>query len=137
MDKKLVGLITLFFLSFFVFISVVVFGKPLSRFTRAAEETQPSAAKSLIFAWPLSASVSSSETVKVDVFVRSVTGIPVAKRQIVVTSTLGTVSPKVAQTDDTGKASFTLTSQTLGTSQVSATVDGSTSISQKVSVKFY
>lgn len=137
MDKKLTGLISLFFLSFFVFISVVVFGKPLSRFTRAAEESRPSSAKSLIFAWPLSASVANSETVRVDVFVRSETGIPIPKRPIVVNATLGSVSPKVVQSDNTGKASFSLTSQTPGTAQVTATIDSSVPITQKVSVKFY
>ncbi len=137
MDKKLTGLISLFFLTFFVFISVVVFSKPLSRFTRAAEESTTSSSKSLIFAWPLSSSVARSETVKVDVFVRSATGNPIPKRQIVVNSTLGTINPKVIQSDNNGKASFSLTSQTVGTAQISATVDNSVPISQKVSVKFY
>lgn len=137
MDKKLTGLISLFLLSFFIFISVVVFGKPLSTFTRAAEESKPSAAKSLIFAWPLSASVARSETVKVDVFVRSGTGIPISNRRITLGSTLGSVSPQSVQTDSTGKASFSLTSQTVGTSQLTATVDNSVPVTQKVSVKFY
>lgn len=137
MDKKLTGLISLFLLSFFIFITVVVFGKPLSLFTRAAEDSKPSATKSLIFAWPLSASVTRSETVKVDVFVRSETGIPITKRQITVDTTLGSVSPQTVLTDNTGKASFSLTSQTVGTSQLTATVDNSVSVTQKVSVKFY
>lgn len=137
MDKKLMGLISLFFLSFFVFISVMVFSKPLSRFTRAAEDSRPSSSKSLIFAWPLSASVTSLETVKLDVFVRSENGNPIPKRQIVVNTDIGSVSPKVMLSDKNGKASFSLTSQTAGTAQVSATIDNTTPISQKVSIKFY
>ena len=136
MDKKLAGLISLFFLTFFVFISVVVFNKPLSRFTRAAEESKTSTSKSLIFAWPLSASVANSETVKIDVFVRSETGAPIPKRQVVVSATEGRVNPKVQLSDNTGKATFTLTSQTVGTAQITATIDNSAPISQKVSVKF-
>lgn len=137
MDKKLTGLISLFFLTFFVFISLIVFKTPLSRFTRAAEESKVSSAKSLIFAWPLSASISSAQTVKVDVFVRSETGNPIPKRQIAVDSSLGTVSPKVVSSDSTGKASFTLTAKAAGTAELTATIDGSAPISQKVSVKFY
>jgi hypothetical protein len=137
MDKKLTGLISLFFLTFFVFISVVVFSKPLSRFTRAAEESRPSSSKSLIFAWPLSSSVSSAETVKVDVFVRSEKGSPIPKRQVLINSSLGTLNPKVIMSDDNGKASFSLKSETVGTAVVTATVDNSVPISQKVSVKFY
>jgi len=137
MDKKLMGLVSLFILTFFVFIFMVVFSKPLSRFTRASEASKPSSAKSLIFAWPLSSNISSSEIVKVDVFVRSVNGNPIPYRQIVVNTTLGNVNPKVELSDNTGKASFSLTSQTAGTAQVSATVDNSVPISQKVSVKFY
>jgi len=131
------GLVSLFILTFFVFIFMVVFSKPLSRFTRASEASKPSSAKSLIFAWPLSSNISSSEIVKVDVFVRSVNGNPIPYRQIVVNTTLGNVNPKVELSDNTGKASFSLTSQTAGTAQVSATVDNSVPISQKVSVKFY
>lgn len=131
------GLISLFFLSFFVFISVMVFSKPLSRFTRAAEDSRPSSSKSLIFAWPLSASISSSEIVKLDVFVRSENGNPIAKRQILITTSVGTVNPKILMTDQNGKASFSLTSEAQGTAQISATIDNSIPISQKVSVKFY
>jgi len=137
MDKKLMGLVSLFFLTFFVFISVVVFSKPLSLFTRASEKSEPSSAKSLIFAWPLSSGVASSEKVKVDVFVRSETGNPIPNRQIEAKTTLGTISPTTISSDKIGKASFFLTSQTAGTAQVSATVDNRTRISQQVSVKFY
>jgi len=137
MEKKLAGLISIFFLTFFVLVSVVVFNKPLSRFTRAAEDSRTSTSKSLIFAWPLSAQVADSKTIKIDVFVRSESGIPIPKRKVVVSSTHGEVSPKVRLSDNTGKASFSLTSKTIGTAQISATIDNSPPISQKVSVKFY
>ena len=136
MDKKLAVLISFFFLTFFVFISVLVFGKPLSRFTRAAEDYQPSAEKSLIFAWPLNSSVNTSDVVKVDVFVRSESGKPIPTREVLMNTTLGTISPKIAVSDKNGKATFSLTSQNPGTTEVSAIIDNTVQVSQKVTVKF-
>ena len=136
MDKKLAGLISFFFLTFFVFISVLVFGKPLSRFTRAAEDYQPSAEKSLFFAWPLNSSVNTSDVVKVDVFVRSESGKPIPTREVLMNTTLGTISPKIAVSDKNGKATFSLTSQNPGTTEVSAIIDNTVQVSQKVTVKF-
>ncbi len=136
MDKKLAGLISFFFLTFFVFISVLVFGKPLSRFTRAAEDYQPSSEKSLIFAWPLSSRLTTSGVVKVDVFVRSESGKPIPTREILVNTTIGTITPKIAVSDKNGKATFSLSSQTQGTAEVSAVIDNTVPVSQKVTVKF-
>ncbi len=136
MDKKLAGLISLFFLAFFVFISVLVFGKPLSRFTRAAEDTRPSADKTLLFAWPLSTSVTQPQSVTVDVFVRSETGKPVENREVLMQTTLGTLNPNVGTSDKNGKVSFKLSSSSPGVAEVSATVDNSISINQTVTVRF-
>ncbi len=135
MDRKLAGLISLFFLTFFVFLSVMVFQKPLSRFTRAAEDSEPSAEKSLMFAWPLTIHPTPNDSVKIDVFVRSKTGKPLATRELVMNATLGTISPKTAITDKFGKASFTLTSEEVGTSTVTAIVDNSIEVAQKVTIK--
>lgn len=136
MDKKLAGLISFFFLTFFVFISVLVFGKPLSRFTRAAEDYQPSAEKSLIFAWPLSAGTTISDTVKIDVFVRSESGKPIPTREILMNTTMGTITPKIALSDKNGKATFSLSSQTRGTTEISAVIDNTVPVTQRASVKF-
>jgi hypothetical protein len=134
MDKKLAGLISLFFLAFFVFMSVLVFGKPLSRYTRAAEDSQPSGSKTLIFAWPLTSPP--AQPVKVDVFVRSESGKPVESREVILRSTLGSVEPGVNVSGKDGKTSFTLTSSTNGVAELSAVIDNSIPVEQKVSVKF-
>lgn len=136
MDKKLAGLMSLFFLSFSIFISVLIFEKPLSRFTRAAEDSKPSSAKSLIFAWPLSSSVARSESIKVDVFIRSESGNPIPSRKVLVESTLGSLTPNNAVSDKNGKATFSLTSDTAGTADLSAVIDNTVPISQKISVRF-
>lgn len=136
MDKKLAGLISLFFLAFFVFISILVFGKPLSRFTRATEDTQPSASKTLIFAWPLTTATAGTGVVKVDVFVRSESGKPIENREVFAKTTLGSLDPTVGTSDKNGKTSFSLKSPTQGIAEVSAVIDNSIQITQTVTVKF-
>lgn len=135
MDRKLAGLISLFFLTFFVFLSVMVFQKPLSRLTRAEEDSEPSAQKSLMFAWPLTIHPTPNDSVKIDVFVRSQNGRPLATRELVMNASLGTIRPKTAVTDKFGKASFTLTSEQIGTSTVTAIVDNSIEIAQRVTIQ--
>lgn len=136
MDRKLAGLIALFFLAFFVFVSFVVFDRPLSRFTRAKEDTQPSGNSSLLFAWPLTAKADGKQEVVIDVFVRSESNKPVPSREVAITSTLGTVRSTSATSDKTGKASFVLISSDAGIAEVGAVVDNSIPLSQKLTIKF-
>lgn len=135
MDKKLGGLMALFFLSFFVFISLVVFNKPLSQFTRAAENFKVSAEKTLVVVWPLSA-VSNKDKVRVDVFVRSEANTPMSKRDVTLQSSLGVVDPITVKTDDLGQATFYLISQSPGEAGLTITIDGTIRPTQQFSVHF-
>jgi hypothetical protein len=135
MDKKLSGLIVLFFLSFFVFLSVVVFRKPITRFTRASSVVA-SADKSIIIAWPLTVIANRQEPVTVTVFVRSDSNTPVANKTVLLQSTLGAVAPISTVSDAGGKATFTLTNSQVGEAQLSATIDNTVTTTQKVTVRF-
>ncbi|MBI1863027.1 Ig-like domain-containing protein [Candidatus Microgenomates bacterium] len=136
MDKKLAGLIGLFFLAFFVFISLVVFSKPLSRFTRASSTVDPSAQQSIIIAFPLSLRANSSEESKLDVFVRSSSNSPVAGRDVSIEATIGTVSPAHVTTDRTGKATFQYSpAGDKGVAELTAVVDNTLRIAQKVTIQ--
>jgi len=135
MDKKLSGLFILFFLSFFVFLSLIVFRKPLSQLTRASANT-PSPEKTLLLAWPLDVVASRNEDVTISVFVRNGENGPVPRRQVAVQSTLGSVDPVVTETDDNGKATFILKNTTPGTAAISAVVDSSITVTQTVSVVY-
>lgn len=135
MDKKLAGLIGLFFLAFFVFISLVVFSKPLSRFTRASSAVDPSAAKSIIVAWPLTLQANSSQESKIDVFVRSDSNAPVPNREVQVSATAGSITPSRATTDRTGKATFQFApAGDRGLAEITAIVDNTLQLTQKVSI---
>jgi len=133
MDKKLTGLVLIFFLVFSLFISSVIFNQSLSRFTRAKEDSLPSTEKSLIFAWPLNANINNRVTI--NVFVRNEKGVPLANKNVVLQSTLGNLSPNSAATDKNGKATFNLVSANPGVAEVSAKVEGNF-LNQKVSIKF-
>jgi len=134
MDKKLVGLIFVFFLTSFLFITTLIFNQPLSRFIRAREEFIPSKEKSLIFAWPLTSAVGKSVTI--NVFLRNENGLPISNKNITLSTTLGTVTPNQAVTDKSGKATFSITSSQAGIAEISAIADNIYSLNQKVSIKF-
>lgn len=134
MDKKLAGLIGLFFVGFVVFISLIVFGKPIARLTRA-DNTVVSGSQSLMFAWPLKAKADGKEAVNVDVFIRSNNNLPIANKQVVPQSSLGTVTTANTVSDTSGKVTFSVRSDTPGPATLSAGVD-TTQLQQTLSVTF-
>lgn len=136
MDKKLIGLVTLFFLSFLFFLSVVLFNRPLSNLIRAKEDTSPSSQNSLMFAWPIEIQADGKTSVKIDVFVRSESNKLVSNKEVRISSTLGQVQPISVLTDKNGKASFSLVSAQPGIAELTATIDNSTELSKKLTIKF-
>lgn len=136
MDKKLVGLMLIFMLVFGLYITITIFNKPLTQFTRAKEEFLPSVDNSLIFAWPLTSKTEGKTKVQVNVFVRSSTNIPLPNKKVVLKSNLGTVTPENIATDKGGKATFSIESNNSGIAELSAIVDDQYQLKQKVTVKF-
>ncbi len=136
MDKKFGALLVIFFLSFTIFVTVVFFNKPLAKFTRAKEDFLPSAANSLIFAFPLAVKADGVTESTVNVFIRSDKGMPVKEQKVVLTSSIGTVKETEGTTDDQGKTTFHLTSTSPGIADIEVTVANSLKLSQKLSVKF-
>ncbi len=122
MDKKLVGMLGLFFVGFVVFVSLVVFGQPIAKLTRA-NNAVVSAGQSLLFAWPLSVKANGADMIAVDVFIRSSNNLPISNKQIALQSTVGTVSAQNAVSDKAGKTTFTIKSTTPGKAHVTASVD--------------
>src|SRR3989344_9028731 len=104
MDKKLLTLIMLFFLSFAFFATVTIFNKPLTQFIRAEEDFEPSPVRSTILAWPLSYLKADglSESV-INVFVISESDKPIANKLVTLTNSLGILKESAATTDDSGK----------------------------------
>lgn len=135
MDKKLLGLVLAFFITFILFITAIVFQEPLTRAIRATEENSPSGANSLIFAWPLSEKVGDQQ-VRVDVFVRSKLNKPISKQVVTVTASLGQIQPASGVSDNAGKATFVLTSNTAGIATLNATIANTVPLQKTLTVKF-
>ena len=136
MDKKLGGLLLVFFLLFTVFASTVLFNSQIISFTRAKEDFAPSAKASLLFAFPLLTKADGKSISTISIFVRSDKGMPVKNQKVSITATLGKLSSPDIDTDEKGKATVTLTSTTPGVSVIGATVGDSLKISQPLSITF-
>lgn len=136
MDKKLGGLLLVFFLLFTVFATIVLFNGQFTTFTRAKEDFAPSAKASLLFAYPLLVKADGVAKSTVNIFVRSDKGMPVKDKIVTITTSVGALSETEATTDDKGKASVTLTSSTPGTATVEVFIDRTLKMTQTLSVKF-
>ena len=137
MDKKLLALITLFFISFAFFAAVTIFNKPLTQFTRAKEDFTPSPDRSKIIAWPFPTLKADgiSESV-ISVFIISQSDKPIPDRTVTLSSSLGNLKGSTATTDNNGKAEFRLSSSVPGISQIEAIVEPNIKLNQKVSIQF-
>lgn len=136
MDKKLIGLLVVFFLLFATFISSIVFNQSLVSFTRAKEDFAPSVDASLLFAFPLLTKADGKAKCTISVFLRSDKGMPVKDRKVVMSATIGDLSEPTITTDEKGKATVTLTSKEAGSSVVSASIDGTLKLKQTLSITF-
>lgn len=136
MDKKLGGLLIVFFLLFSVFITVIFFNKPIVQFTRAKEDYVASAESSLLFAYPLLLKADGIQKSVINVFIRSTKGIPVKDQKATILTTLGTLSDSEVTTDEQGKASIQLSSTQKGVASIEVLIGGTTKLTQKLSVKF-
>lgn len=136
MDKKLIGLMLIFMLSFGLFAAITVFNKPLTRLTKAKEEFLPSSESSLLFAWPLTAKADGTYNVQVNVFVRNATNIPLPNKKVGLATTVGSIKTNDLETDKAGKATFMISSDSPGLAELTAVVDNQVQLKQKISVKF-
>lgn len=136
MDKKLVGLVALFFISFAVFSTLMVTNRSLTSFTRAnVQDTKADLNKSLIVVYPIVSQSGAQEAITATVFVRNSRNSPLENKQVTLTSTLGTVREGTVVTQD-GKATFHITSTTPGQSVLTAEVMGEGPLTQNVTVTF-
>ncbi|PIY69038.1 hypothetical protein COY90_02685 [Candidatus Roizmanbacteria bacterium CG_4_10_14_0_8_um_filter_39_9] len=138
MDKTMGVLLVIFFLSFVIFISVVLLGgnSSLVKFTRAKEDFLPSATNSLVFAYPLTVKADGKGVSTVNIFVRSDKGMPIKDQKVSATAEVGTFKEADATTDDQGKAIMHISSSTPGVANIVVSVGGTLTLTQKISVKF-
>lgn len=135
-DRNFVSLIMIFFLAFGLFVTFTTFNGKIATLTRAKEELLPSSETSLMFAWPLTASIANNSRVEINVFIRNSNNSPIANKKVTLSSTLGQFTENTQTTDKSGKGTFYLTSGAAGLAEVSGTVDDQTQLKQKITIKF-
>ncbi len=136
MDKKLTTLLILLVLFFSLFITNVIFNDQIKIFTRASEELNPSANKSLIFAWPLTAKADGKEKVIINVFIRNEKNQPLSNKVVSLSTNLGKIDIDTQNTDKSGKTTFNLLSNDPGIAKIEAIVDNQIRLRQSITIKF-
>lgn len=136
MDKTLITLTIVFFLSFVVFTTIVVFNKSVGNVIKAKEDYLPSSKNSIILAWPLTIKADGKSESVISVFVRSQSNKPVTSKVVRLSTTLGTIKEPEMITNKEGVSIFHLVSNKSGTAELSAVVDQTTPIDHKITVKF-
>lgn len=142
MDKKFLGLMSIFMISFVLFVMSVFLSKTdfMNRLTKAESKFVPSPKTSLILIYPLQTQADGESKVKIDVFVRNDIKDhepeAINNKKVRIITTLGQLDKPEITTDQAGQASFYLTSNTPGTANITAIVDGSITLNAKVSVEF-
>lgn len=143
MDKKLILLMSIFIISFILFISFVLLGKNEIMngvLTKAASNLQVSPKTSLILAYPLLLPPDGKSKAEINVFVRNENPdkepVAIPGKKVKIITTLGKVVPEEVKTNTSGQAVFNLTSETAGIAQIQAVIDDNITLNQKISVEF-
>ncbi len=133
MDRKFIGLFSLFFIVFALFAVLVVAQDPLKRLTRATEDKSPSPTTSVLLAWPLTVPLQSQSTITA--FIRSLSNKPIANKVVSFTTSLGVLRDQSLISDDAGKVETSLVCTQPGIAEIGAVIDNSIPVSQKITVE--
>ncbi|MBI2611898.1 Ig-like domain-containing protein [Candidatus Gottesmanbacteria bacterium] len=135
MDKKFIILSSIFFLLFIFGIGTLIVERPVSQFLRA-QTAEVSPTKSFFTAVP---QVGNSD-IKVDVYIRDQDGNVMPGKTVKLSTDLSsvTIEPSDSQnTDNLGKASFSLKSDSPGTANLTVVeTTSNVTLTQKLSVEF-
>ena len=136
MDKKFTALTGLFFLSFLLFVTLVVFNNPLTTLTRASEESDPSAATSKMIVYPLTLPADGKSESTITVFVANSKQKPLPNKVITASTTLGDLKEQsVVAAGQNAQGSFELSSTTPGTAELTITIDNTVKL-KPVTIQF-
>lgn len=139
MDKRIVVLMTLFFLIFTVFVSFVLLGGPLSKFTKASGKyIVVSPVESKIIFWPQTVKADGVSASTIQVFLVSENKTPITNKKVKLRTDLGSTKEPELTTAEDGSTyyQFHLVSDQEGLSNVEVLVDDTLTLNQKFSVKF-
>jgi hypothetical protein len=132
MDSKLTGLMTVFFLSFALVASLVIFRVGFG--TRAKEELKPSGDASLVLVYPLEIPVQGG-LATITVFLRADNTRPTPNKHVTLTTSSGQISPSSLTSDAEGKVAAQFTCTSSGLAEIHAIIEDNIPVKQQVSVK--
>src|SRR4051794_12646966 len=135
MDRKLIGLLSVFFLAFALFVSVIFFHSNLGKGIRATESENASSTNSIILVYPLELNSNDGSYATISVFVRDADSKALPNKIIDVSTSIGTVTPARITTDPNGKAAVNFTCTSPGTAQIHAIINSTVNINQTVTIK--
>lgn len=136
MDKKFATLTAIFFLSFVLFATLVVFRNPITTLTRATEESNPSAQTSKMIVFPLSLPADGKAASTITVFVANANEKPLANKVVTAKTTLGDLNQTSTVAEGSNaKAEFRLTSSTPGVAEITVTIDNTVTL-KPITVEF-
>jgi hypothetical protein len=132
MDKKLVVLALMFFLVLGAFSTALFFDQGSLKQTRATQKCEADVSKSFLVSLPKD--VPAGGSCEVDAFVRCSDETSVVGAEVTLSVTNGTASPASVVTDESGKATFSVTGA--GLAQITALVNNSLPLTQTVTCNF-
>lgn len=132
MDKKLVSLVAVFMLFFAAFITLTFLSSSENRPEIRAQNCNPSASKSVVFANPLE--ISGTQRSIISVFVRNDEGTACPGQQVAINATSGALNPQQVTTDADGSAAFQLNCTDQGVINISAIVNSAITLDQNLTV---
>ena len=135
MDKKLLALAALLFVSIGIYSLFAFFKVPFAIFTQASQTNKPSTQTSLIFAWPLDLPADGKTESEITIFIRNEEGRGISEESVRLTSTIGTVPQTLLSTNLEGKSVFHISSKQVGVAQIEAFVDNK-KLQRTISIKF-
>ena len=139
MDKRITLLMMIFFLVFTLFISLVIFNEPLSKFTRASEEyTKVSTINSKIIYYPTIVKADGKSSAAIQVFLMSLNSTPLLNKRVRIESSLGTIQEgeQSKVTEGHKYYLFHVISSEEGVANIEVILEGSEKLTQKISIRF-
>jgi hypothetical protein len=121
------------------FLVLTAFGLALvtdqvDRRVRASNPPAPDSSKSILLSSPKETAI--GEKINVNAVARSADNEPVPRAEICISTTLGTVTPSCAESDEAGITSFVISSAQAGTAAITGIINGTTPINMSVTAQF-
>ena len=133
MDKMFVVFVGIFFLVLTAF-GIALVTDQVQRKVAATNPPNPDSAKSILISTPKDIPV--GKEINISAVARAANSDPVPRAEICVNTTLGTVTPPCAESDEGGITSHVLTSSTSGIATITAVINSSVPINLSVSAEF-